>query len=101
MFPYSGAEEIWYICIGICLGVGGVKLCVRAVSLALRLIVSSTTNCATKGGHAGLCSREPSFIFSLAHAQRYRVYKYKLPPQGRRLLRRPSTTIAPAYRDNS
>ena len=87
MFPDGGGDEMWYICMGICLGVGRVKVCVIAVSLALRLIVSSTTNCAAKRDHAGLCSGEPNFIFSRARAQRYGVYNYKLPSQGPRLLR--------------
>ena len=59
---------------------------IAVASLALRLIIRSTTNCATERDRAGLSSREPNFILSPAHAQRYRVYKYKLPPQGRRLL---------------
>ena len=56
------------------------------VSLAVGLIIRSTTKCATERDHMGLCSREPNFIVFSAHAQRYRVYKYKLPLYGRRLL---------------
>ena len=54
---------------------GRAKQEMLSVSLALRLTVSSTTNCATERDHAGLRLREPNFILlCFAHAPRYRVY---------------------------
>ena len=35
------------------------------LSLALRLMISSTTNCATERDHVGLCLQEPNFILFL------------------------------------
>ena len=39
---------------------------VGSVSLALRLMMSSTTNCATESDYAVLCSWEPTVILSCA-----------------------------------
>ena len=70
------------------------------VSLALRLIVSSTTNCATERDHAGLCLREPNFIFyfflRMPGATGFTNTSFR-----RRgvVLQWPSTTITTAYRD--